>query len=92
MYGKKDYLEALRERGKYPIDSKEWRFCQSKVMCITTAMVAAGNTWMVHDIMDELSNLSERKCDLTDEAVRLSFWILESNGYEKEAKELRELF
>lgn len=91
MYSKEDYLKMLRERDKHHIDLKEWSFCQSKVMCIATAMVAAGDDWMVHNIIDELSNLSECECDLTDGAVQLDLWILESNGYKKEAKELREM-
>ena len=47
---------------------------------------------MVHNIIDELSNLGECECDLTDAAVQLYLWILESNGYKNEAKELREMF
>lgn len=54
--------------------------------------VNAGDDWMVHNIIDELSNLGECECDLTDAAVQLDLWILESNGYKNEAKELREMF
>lgn len=36
MYSKEDYLKMLRERDKHHIDSKEWSFCQSKVMCIAS--------------------------------------------------------
>ena len=92
MYSKEDYLKMLRERDKHHIDSKEWSFCQSKVMCIATAMVAAGNNWMVGEIIDELYSLSDCGCELTDEAVRFDLWILESNGLEEKAEEMKKMF
>lgn len=47
MYNREDYREALEEREKCDLYSDEWRFCQAKVQSIATAMVAAGNNWMV---------------------------------------------
>ena len=92
MYSREDYREALEEREKCDLYSDEWRFCQSKVQSIATAMVAAGNNWMVNEIIDELYSLNDCGCELTDEAVRFDLWILESNGYEDKAEELREMF
>ena len=77
MYNREDYREALEEREKCDLHSDEWRFCQAKVQSIATAMVAAGNNWMVGEIIDELYSLSDCGCELTDEAVRFDLWILE---------------
>lgn len=92
MYNREDYIEALEEREKCDMYSEEWRFCQSKVQSIATAMVAAGNSWMVNEIIYELYSLSECGCELTNEAVGFDILILESNGYEKKVEELREMF
>ena len=89
MYNREDYREALEEREKCDLHSDEWRFCQAKVQSIATAMVAAGNNWMVGEIIDELYSLSDCGCELTDEAVRFDLWILESNGLEEKAEEMK---
>lgn len=47
---------------------------------------------MVNEIIDELYSLSDCGCELTDEAVQFDLWLLESNGYEDKAEELREVF
>lgn len=78
MYNREDYREALEEREKCDLYSDEWRFCQAKVQSIATAMVAAGNNWMVGEIIDE--------------AVRFDLWILESNGLEEKAEEMKKMF
>ena len=75
MYNREDYREALEEREKCDLYSDEWRFCQAKVQSIATAMVAAGNNWMVGEIIDELYSLSDCGCELTDEAVRFAYFI-----------------
>ena len=92
MYNREDYREALAEREKCDLYSDEWRFCQAKVQSIATAMVAAGNNWMVGEIIDELYSLSDCGCELTDEAVRFDLWILESNGLEEKAEEMKKMF
>ena len=92
MYNREDYREALEEREKCDLYSEEWRFCQSKVQSIATAMVAAGNCWMVSEIINELYSLNDCGYKLTDEAVRFDLWILETNGHEDKAEELREMF
>ena len=92
MYNREDYREALEEREKCDLHSDEWRFCQAKVQSIATAMVAAGNTWMVSEIVDELYSLNDCGMESTDEAVRFDLWVLESNGYADKANELRKLF
>lgn len=92
MYSKKDYLKALEEREKYGMDTKEWQLCQAKVQAITTTMVAMGNTWMVNEIIDELSSLNDCGCGIDDEAVQFNLWVLKSNGYKKEAMEMSEIF
>ena len=99
MYNREDYREALEEREKCDLHSeecelfsKEWNFCQQKVQSIATAMVAAGNNWMVGEIIDELYSLSDCGCELTDEAVRFDLWILESNGLEEKAEEMKKMF
>lgn len=92
MYNREDYREALEEREKCDLHSDEWRFWQAKVQSIATAMVAAGNNWMVGEIIDELYSLSDCGCELTDEAVRFDLWILESNGLEEKAEEMKKMF
>lgn len=92
MYNREDYREALEEREKCDLYSDECRFCQAKVQSIATAMVAAGNNWMVGEIIDELYSLSDCGCKLTDEAVRFDLWILESNGLEEKAEEMKKMF
>ena len=92
MYNREDYRKALEERDKCDLETNEWRLCQSKVQGIATAMVAAGDSWMVREIIDELYSLSDCGCELTDEAVQFELWILESNGYKEEAEKLREMF
>lgn len=39
--------------------------------------------------IDELYSLSDCGCELTDEAVRFDLWILESNGLEEKAEEMK---
>ena len=80
MYNREDYREALEEREKCDLYSDEWRFCQAKVQSIATAMVAAGNNWMVGEIIDELYSLSDCGCELTDEAVDLTFGFLKATA------------
>lgn len=92
MYIREDYLKAIEEREECEFFSKEWNFCQQKVQSIATAMVAAGNTWMVSEIVDELYSLNDCGMESTDEAVRFDLWVLESNGYADKANELRKLF
>lgn len=92
MYSREDYLEALEERDKCAMNLEEWNFHQSKIQSIATALVAAGNTWMVQEIVDEVYSLFDCGAEITDKAVEFDIWMLESNGYEEKAKELRELF
>lgn len=92
MYIREDYLKAMEEREECELFSKEWNFCQRKVQSIATAMVAAGNTWMVGEIVDELNSLNDCGMKIEDEAVRFDLWVLESNGYTDKANELRKLF
>ena len=80
-----DEFFMVRVAGLYDI-------CQAKVQSIATAMVAAGNNWMVGEIIDELYSLSDCGCELTDEAVRFDLWILESNGLEEKAEEMKKMF
>ena len=92
MYNREDYFKALKERDNCKMYSKEWNLCQMKISCIATAMVASGDTWMVSEFINELYSLNDSGCRLMDKEVQFDLWVLESNGYEEEAKELRELF
>lgn len=47
---------------------------------------------MVGEIIDELYSLSDCGYKLTDEAVRFDLWILESNGLEEKAGEMKKMF
>lgn len=91
MYNMNDYREALNERDRQEMDSNEWNLCQSKVKGIVAALVAVGNKMMVSEVVDEVYSLNDCGCELTDEAVQYDLWLLESNGYTEQAKELREL-
>ncbi len=91
MYSMKDYGAALNERDSYDMDSAAWELAQQKVQGIITAMVASGNTQMVHEIVDEVCSLNECGASLADAAIQFDLWLLESNGYEKQVQKLREL-
>lgn len=91
MYNMNDYREALSERGRQEMNSKEWNMCQLKVMSIVSALVAIGNRMMVSEVVNEVYGLNECGIELDDEAVQHDLWLLESNGYTDEAKELRAL-
>lgn len=91
MYNMNDYREALSERDRQEMDSKEWNLCQSKVQGIVAALVAVGNKLMVSEVVEEVYSLNDCGMKLDDEAVQYDLWLLESNGYTEEAKELREL-
>lgn len=91
MYNMNDYRAALNERDGYDMDSSAWRLGQKKVESIVAAMVANGNRQMVLEVMDEVYSLNDCGMDFDDDAIQYDLWLLESNGYEAEAQELREL-
>jgi hypothetical protein len=91
MFNMNDYREALEERDKYDMDSKEWRLAQTKVSSIIAVMVSSRNPMMVEELVDEVYSLYDCGANLEDESVQYDLWLLESNGYKEEAKELREL-
>ena len=91
MYNMNDYRNALSERDNYDMDSAEWTLAQQKVNGIVAAMVASRNPMMVREVIDEVYSLNDCGVALTDNAVQYDLWLLESNGYRKEAQELREL-
>lgn len=91
MYSMKDYREALGERDSHDMDSSAWKLGQMKVNSIVTAMVVSGNSQMVQEVVDEVYSLNECCSSLEDEAVQFDIWLLESNGFSKQAQELREL-
>ena len=91
MYSMKDYRAALNERDSYDIDSSAWKLGQLKVNSIVTAMVVSGNNRMVNEVVDEVYNLNDCGFEFEDAAVQFDIWLLESNGYEEKAQELREL-
>lgn len=91
MYGMKDYREALEERDRYDMDSVAWKLAQQKVQGIVTAMVASGDTKMVHEVVDEVYILNDCGASLDDVAIQFDLWLLESNGYKEQAQELRDL-
>lgn len=91
MYNMNDYRAALNERDGYDMDSLAWKLSQKKVESIVAAMVANGNRQMVMEVMDEVYSLNDCGMDFNDDAIQYDLWLLESNGYEAEAQELREL-
>ena len=54
-------------------------------------MVANGSCQMVEEVMDEVYSLNECGAEFGDAAVQFDIWLLESNGHEEKAQELREL-
>lgn len=64
---------------------------QAKVQAIVTAMVASGNRYMVQEVVDELYSLNDCGFEISHCAVQFDLWVLESNGYIKEAKTIRSL-
>ena len=91
MYSMNDYRMALAERDNNDIGSAAWNLSQAKITAIVSAMVASGNTQMVSEVVDEVYNLNDCGMEFNSEAVQFDLWLLESNGYKTEAKELREL-
>lgn len=91
MYNMNDYREALSERDRQEMNSKEWNMCQLKVKSIVSALVAIGNRMMVSEVVNEVYGLNDCGIELDDEAVQHDLWLLESNGYTDQAKELRAL-
>ena len=53
--------------------------------------MAAGDKAMVGEVVEEVYSLNDCGCSLEDLAIQYDLWLLESNGYIKEAQELREL-
>ena len=91
MYNMNDYRVALQERDNCDVDSTEWTLNQQKVQGIIAAMVASGNPMMVREVVDEVYSLNDCGLSLKDNEVQYDIWLLESNGYKREAQELREL-
>lgn len=91
MYNVNDYREALQRREDFDFGSEEWNLAQAKVQAIVTAMVASGNRYMVQEVVDELYSLNDCGLEISHYAVQFDLWILESNGYIKEAKTVRAL-
>ena len=91
MYNMSDYRAALSERGNYDMDSADWKLAQQKVQSIVAVLVAAGDKAMVGEVVEEVYSLNDCGCSLEDLAIQYDLCLLESNGYIKEAQELREL-
>lgn len=91
MYTVNNYREALQRRDGFDMGSAEWNLEQAKAQAIVTAMVASGNRYMVKELVDELYSLNDCGFEISDHAVQFDLWILESNGYIKEAKEVKAL-
>lgn len=91
MYNMNDYRTALGERDIHDMESSEWKLGQMKVQSIVASMVANGSSQMVGEVMDEVYSLNDCGIGFEDTAVQFDIWLLESNGYEREAQELREL-
>ena len=91
MYTMKDYRAALAERDSNDMGSGAWNLSQAKITAIVSVLVACGNTQMVSEVVGEVYNLNDCGMEFNSGAVQLDLWLLESNGYKAEAKELREL-
>ena len=91
MYDMNDYRAALNERDSHDIESSEWKLGQMKVQSIVEVMVANGNCQMVEEVMYEVYSLNDCGVEFGDAAVQFDIWLLESNGHEDKAQELREL-
>lgn len=91
MYNMNDYRNALSERDGFEMDSAEWMLSQQKVQGIVAAMVASRNPLMVSEVVDEVYSLNDCGLEFNSNEVQFDIWLLESNGYKKEAQELRQL-
>ena len=91
MYNVNDYRAALERREEFDFGSEEWNLATAKVQAIVTAMVATGNRYMVQEVVNELYSLNDCGLEIRHSAVRFDLWVLESNGYIKEAKTIRSL-
>lgn len=95
MYNMNDYRMALSERDSCDIGTIEWNLSQMKVTGIVTAMISSGSTFhaqqMVKILGDEVYSLNDSGVEFEHEAVQFDIWLLESNGYIKEAEELKTL-
>lgn len=91
MYSMNDYRTALEERDSNDIGSTAWNLGQAKVTAIVAAMVADGNGQMIREVVDEVYSLNDCGMEFESENTQFCLWLLESNGYKKEAQDLREL-
>lgn len=91
MYNMSDYRAALGERDSHDMESSEWKLGQMKVQSIAASMVANGSRQMVEEVMGEVYSLNDCGIEFEDAAVQFNIWLLESNGHEKKAQELRRL-
>ena len=92
MYNVNDYREALERMEEYELGSVEWNLAQAKAQAIVTAMVASGNRCMVQEVVNDLYSFNDCGAEISHPAVQFDLWILESNGYIKEAKAVRALW
>lgn len=91
MYNMNDYRAALAERDSHDIGSNEWNLGAQKVGAIVSAMVAMKDARMVTEVVNEVYSLNDCGMLFEENPIQFDIWLLESNGYKDEAKELREL-
>lgn len=86
-----DYRAALNERDSHDLYSAAWKLGQQKVQYVISALMEQGDRAMAAELIDEVYSLNDCGVPFDDEGVQYDLWVLESNGYEDEAAELREL-
>lgn len=69
MYSMSDYRAALDERSSYDMGTTAWKLAQMKVNSIVSVMMAAKDSQMVMEIVDEVYNLNDCGMNLNDEAI-----------------------
>ena len=89
MLTMRDYRKALSIRDRYDMGSREWNLAQNKVTSIVTMLLADKNREMAQEIMDELASLNDCGVQADQEIVQLNIWLLEQNGFDKEASEAK---
>ncbi len=87
----KEYRQALNERDSFDIGSVGWRAAQLKLEQVAEKYLQAGDRRMAMEIVGEVYSLNDCGAEYDDEIVQKTIRLLENNGFEKYAEELREL-
>lgn len=89
-YTMNDYRRFLNERDSHDIGTPGWNLGQQNVENIVEKMMKSGSEEMAHELVDEIYSLLDCGFDLDSEEIKKDMALLEENGFEELAEEIRE--